>query len=143
MMRFMQWFGPSTLLRTSRKLISLWLPVLLWMGLIFFLSAQPELKIAEGPLDFWTRKPAHVGEYAVLFILFVRALKGANYQVSINNWQIGALQLAFLLSFLYAVTDEFHQLRVPLREGKWADLGFDLLGIVSAILFLHLRQKHP
>lgn len=112
-----------------KKLFYLWLPVLLWMGLISYLSAQPELKIAEGAWDFWTRKPAHVGEYAILFLFLFRAIRGSS---SWRRWEvyIGA----GVLSFLFALTDEFHQFLVPLREGKLVDLGFDLLGIIVGML---------
>lgn len=112
---------------------ALWLPPILWMGLIFFLSSQPGLKIAEGSLDFWTRKPAHVFEYAVLYLFFYRALKGT------FDWRISTFYLgAGVLSLFYALTDEFHQIFVPLREGRLIDLGFDLLGILVAIIFLRL-----
>jgi len=117
-----------------KKLLSLWLPVLLWMGLISYLSAQPGLKVVEGPMDFWTRKPAHVGEYAILFLFFFRAIKGS------SSWKRREIYIgAGVLSFLFAVTDEFHQLLVPLREGELADLGFDLLGIIAGIIFLRLK----
>jgi VanZ family protein len=126
MMKFMQ----------PKKIILLWMPVLLWMGLIFYLSGKPGLKIVEGPLDFWTRKPAHVMEYAVLFLLFLRAVRGS------FSWGVRKVYaVAGVLSFLFAITDEFHQLHVPLREGKIFDLGFDLLGILLGILFLHFKRK--
>lgn len=108
------------------------------MGLIFYLSGWPGLRITEGPLDFWTRKPAHVIEYAILFLLFVRAIEGS---FSWRRWEvyIGA----GIPSFLYALTDELHQLCVPLREGKAVDIGFDFLGIVLAALVLHFLRRQP
>ncbi len=119
-----------------RKLVSLWLPALLWMGLIFYLSSRPGLKVAEGPADFWTRKPAHVGEYAILFLLFFRALKGS------FPWGRREVYLsAGAFSFFYAAFDELHQLFVPLREGKLTDLVFDLLGIVVGALLIYLFQN--
>jgi len=123
------------------KIISLWLPVAVWMGLIFYLSSISGLAVGEGVVDFWTRKPAHVFEYAVLLILIARALRGSNFRFSIFNYQLGTLLLAFLLSFFYAISDEFHQLFVPLREGKISDLGFDLLGILVGVLFLRFSRK--
>lgn len=117
-----------------RKLVFLWLPPLLWMGLIFYLSGRPGLKIAEGAWDFWTRKPAHIAEYAILFLLFFRALKESS---SWKRWEICIG--AGMISFLFAITDEFHQFLVPLREGKLIDLGFDLLGIITGALLLRLK----
>lgn len=126
MMKFMQ----------PKKVVFLWLPVVLWMGLIFYLSAQPGLKVAEGAWDFWTRKPAHMVEYVVLFLLLFQALKAS---FSWKRWEVYAG--AGIISFLFSATDELHQLFVPLREGKLIDLGFDLLGIAAAILFLHLKRN--
>lgn len=114
----------------------LWLPVFAWMGLIFYLSGRPGLKVAEGPMDFWTRKPAHVGEYAILFLLFFRAMEGS------SAWRRRDVYVgAGIFSFLYALIDELHQLSVPLREGKVTDLGFDLLGIVIAVFILHFSRR--
>src|SRR3989338_5338985 len=71
------------------RLILLWLPPILWMGVIFFLSNQPGLKITEGPLDFLMRKMAHVGEYAILFLLLYRALRG--------SFRLAAVTIIFFL----------------------------------------------
>ncbi|MEX0887759.1 MAG: VanZ family protein, partial [Patescibacteria group bacterium] len=60
-----------------KKFLFLWLPVLAWAGLIFYLSSIPNLAVGEGEIDFLTRKPAHIAEYAVLFILIFRALRGS------------------------------------------------------------------
>ncbi|GMR19042.1 MAG: VanZ family protein [Patescibacteria group bacterium] len=112
-----------------KKQLSLWLPVLFWMGLIYYLSAQSGLKIGEGAVDFWTRKPAHVGEYAVLFLLLFRALRGG-FRLSVRQLYLSA----GVFTLLYAASDEIHQIFVPLREGRVADLGFDLLGILVGAL---------
>jgi len=110
--------------------------VLLWMALIYYLSSKPGLAIGEGAVDFCTRKPAHMAEYAVLFLLLFRAIKGSS---SWKEWEICIG--AGILSFLYALTDEFHQSLVPLREARWYDLGFDLLGIVVGLFFLYVRRR--
>lgn len=101
------------------------------MGFVFFLSAQPGLKIAEGAADFCTRKPAHMAEYAILFLLLFRALKASFRWIF---WESAAG--AGVLAVIYAITDEFHQSLVPLREARWYDLVFDLLGIALGIVFL-------
>ena len=113
-----------------KKLAFLWLPVLAWMGLIFYLSSVPNLSVGEGAVDFWTRKPAHIVEYAILFGLIWRALRGS-LTVTVKKLYFSAA--VFTIS--YAVTDEVHQLLTPSRAGKIEDLGFDFLGIVvGAIL---------
>lgn len=130
----MQQFDKFT--ASVKRLVFLWLPVFTWMGLIFYLSGRPELKAAEGPMDFWTRKPAHMVEYAILFLLSFRAMR-ESFSWKRRDVYVGA----GALSFLYALTDELHQLSVPLREGKVVDLGFDLLGIVIAAFILHFIRR--
>jgi len=112
------------------RTISLWLPVFIWMGVIFFLSAQPVLRANQNfLLDFLIKKGAHVFEYALLFILLSRA---RNYHHHTTT---------FLLTLLYAFLDETHQLFTPGRTGTIRDvLFFDLLGIVLAWLYVPTRK---
>lgn len=109
------------------------------MGFIYFLSAQPGLKIAEGAADFCTRKPAHMAEYSILFLLLFRAV-GGSFRWAFWESAVGA----GILTFLYAISDEFHQVLVPLREGRWYDLVFDLLGIGLGVILLRwwLRRRN-
>jgi len=119
-----------------QRVIFLWLPVLVWAGLIFYLSSIPNLAVGEGTVDFLTRKPAHIIEYALLFGLIWRALQG--------SLAITARTLYFsaaVFTLLYAVTDEIHQLLTPSRAGKIEDLGFDLLGIFLGAFLLHRHRK--
>jgi VanZ family protein len=100
------------------------------MGFIFYLSGRPGLKVAEGTADFLSRKLAHIGEYAALYLLLLRALKRSfSWEASLPLFLV-----AGTFSFLYAVSDELHQSFVPLREGKVGDLFFDLLGILAGFL---------
>ena len=119
-----------------KKLIFLWLPVLIWMGLIFVLSSIPNLAIGEGAVDFWTRKPAHIAEYAILFGLIWRALRGS-LTITVKMLYFSAA----VFTLFYAVTDEIHQLLTPSRSGRIEDLGFDLLGIISGAFLLHRYRK--
>ena len=130
----MQFFHPGKSVSKLKKLIVLWLPALSWMGLIFFLSSRPGLRVAEGDADLVSRKFAHIGEYAILFLLLRRALKGSFF------WSENAvLAVAASLSLVYAATDELHQSFVPLREGRAADILFDFLGIVLGLLVARFR----
>jgi len=118
-----------------KKSVFLWLPVLVWMGLIFYLSSVPNLSVGEGAVDFLTRKPAHIFEYAILFGLVWRALR--------ESLAVTARMLYFssgVFTLFYAVTDEIHQLLTFSRAGKIEDLGFDVLGILLAA-FLIRRSK--
>ena len=62
--------------RLSARLLG-WLPALAWMGVIFWFSSQSELpRPANDLLNLLMRKTAHLSEYAVLALLYVRALGG-------------------------------------------------------------------
>jgi len=126
-----------------RRLLLLWGLVVLWMGLIFYLSSIPNLSVASGVLDFWTRKPAHIGEYTVLFLLILKAVLGS-FGIEWKLWKTSVV--AAVLTLLYAVSDEVHQLFVPTRAGRVMDLGFDFLGILvgfflSYLIRLRIRRK--
>ena len=101
-----------------KKKLFLWLPVVLWMGVIFTFSSQPDLPSNQiDILDFALKKTAHMVEFGILTFLFFRAFK---YQ---------KLQAGSLLSLSYAFTDEIHQLFVPGRGGRLSDVLIDSLGI--------------
>jgi VanZ family protein len=102
----------------------LWAPVLLWMCLIFLLSAQPDLPHpGSGWLDLVVSSAAHVFLFGVLAVFFVRALAQRR-----RVWMI-----ALVLTMLYALADEFHQGFVPGRHRDPLDLLFDGLGAVLAL----------
>src|SRR3954447_11160508 len=89
-----------------------WAPPIALMGLIFFLSAQPDLSSGLGGWDLILRKCAHMTEYAVLTILWWRALVPG-----VANPK-RALALAYVIAVAYAATDEFHQTFVTGRHGS-------------------------
>ena len=97
-------------------------PPLALMALIFFLSAQPDLSSGLGDWDMVLRKLAHMTEYAVLYLLWLRALPGA------GPWVPAAIALG------YAVTDEIHQTQVAGRHGAPVDVLIDGLGIAFGVL---------
>jgi VanZ family protein len=96
------------------------------MGAIYYLSAQPSLPSAPDPWwDLLLKKGAHMAGYAVLMVLWWRALRlGCSERL--------ALGLAVLFSVLYAVSDELHQLYVPGRNGSAWDVGIDTCGVLVA-----------
>jgi VanZ family protein len=118
------------------KLIKNWLPLLVWAGLIFFLSHQPNLKSGlPVTWDFVLRKLAHILEYAILAFLLIRAFK--EHQIS----QKKVLCLTVILAILYAISDEWHQAFVFGREGTWRDVLIDSLGIFLTV-FLYRKSKN-
>ena len=77
-----------------------WLAVALWMGLIFAFSAQSRLPSAPQPwLDFLFKKSAHFAVFATLAALLWRAFE----------WRPRAWIWAWLLTVIYAISDEWHQ----------------------------------
>ncbi len=103
------------------------IPIFLWVGLIFFFSHQPGLASGFGSFwDFFLRKTAHIFEFAVLTFLLIRNLEERNLKFK------KALALSFILATLFAVSDEYHQTFISAREGKISDIGIDALGIIIA-----------
>lgn len=111
------------------KFVKLWFPVVLWCGLIFFLSHQPDLK-SDLPetWDFFLRKLAHMAEFGLLAVLFFKGLRGHNFKVS------RGLIFTLIFSLLYAASDEYHQTFIGGRSGSPIDMGIDSIGIIIAVL---------
>ena len=97
-------------------------PPLLLMGLIFFLSAQPDLNSGLGTWDTVLRKLAHMAEFGLLWFLWWRALGYGN-----RLWPA-------LIAIAYAVTDELHQTTVEGRVGSPVDVLIDSAGVALALL---------
>jgi VanZ family protein len=100
--------------------LNLWLPVVLWAGLIFTFSAVPSLGTGLGTWDVVLRKLAHAAEFAVLGALLYRALRRE--------------PLAILLGSAYAVTDEVHQAFVSGRHASPFDWLIDTAGVIAGVL---------
>jgi VanZ family protein len=109
-----------TLAAVAAARLNLWLPVVLWAGLIFTFSAIPSLGTGLGTWDVVLRKLAHAAEFAVLGALLYRALRRE--------------PLAILLGSAYAVTDEVHQAFVSGRHGSPVDWLIDTAGVVAGVL---------
>jgi VanZ family protein len=106
------------------KYIKLWLPVTIWAGIIFYLSNIPGLG-TNLEYDYPLRKIAHIAEYFIFTLFLWWALKN-----SFNIKTTGLLIYPAFLSFLYAVSDEWHQTFVPTRSGSIKDVLIDAIGII-------------
>lgn len=126
-----------------------WLGVLLWMGLIFYFSAQ--VGEDSGNLSFniteiafkivkkiapymdidtfhhFIRKGAHFTVYLILGILSLNAFQKSKL--------LGSKGIVFALGLciLYAISDEIHQAFVPGRGPSMKDVGIDSLGSMMGI----------
>lgn len=151
----------------SSKIIS-WTAVLGWMGLIFRFSHQPATvssKLSGGIVSFITdiivkvfniselsydllhtlvRKTAHFTIYAILGILVFNALCQSEQFLRVR-WK-HFFGKAFFICFLYAISDEIHQLFISGRSGEIRDVLIDssgvLIGISSYYVFVLKRKLH-
>ena len=138
-----------------------YIPAVLWMLLIFFFSAMPE-DISSEQSDYvsirlqkiilaalsgneeearteweeWSeetphisvRKAAHVIEYTALCILLYLEFAGEAHA----GWR------AALITVLYAISDEIHQLFVPGRAGLIVDVLIDSIGAGLGLLLIFI-----
>ena len=126
-----------------------WLPAVLWMGFIFFLSHQeagsssqlssgitrtlfniinstlPWLDLELDFFHFLVRKGAHFTAYLILGILLAMAMKPLDRKAYFS---------IFLLCVLYAISDEFHQTFISGRSGEVRDVLIDSTGSLTGIL---------
>ena len=134
-----------------------WTLVVLWMCVIFTFSAQEAtaskktsgktlIKIASTiskefkklppkkqmkkvePFQTAIRKIAHLTEYAILGIL--------SYIAFLLHKKKKLVLSATTLCFLYAITDEIHQLFVKGRACRWYDVALDTAGAMVGILII-------
>jgi len=117
--------GPST--RIGR-LASLFGPPIVLMAAIFVLSSQTSDVQDRALWDVMLRKLAHVTEYFLLTVAWVRAL----------GWRPG---LAAVLSIAYAGTDELHQTLVHGRHGTPVDVLVDAIGVTLALVYYARRRR--
>ena len=143
--------------------------MLCWMVVIFMFSAEPDTESSELSgsvsyrivsvvntitsshwdekelldkaelIDYPVRKCAHISEYAILtllgFVTFSFLHGRKRFVIPIG------------VTFLYACTDEIHQLFVPGRAGKFTDVMIDTTGGIIMLLFIALvthvaRKRH-
>jgi VanZ family protein len=111
-----------------------WLPPILMMAVIFAFSSIPSKEMPNfGFWDLLVKKGGHATGYGLLALSFWFALR----------WDRRWLWLAFVLTALYAGSDEFHQSFVPGRHPSIVDVGIDSVGamITLAITWLVRKRK--
>ena len=142
------------------RYLKYWIPVLLWMIFIFWMSTgtfseENTSLIVEPILRFLMpsirpdmadmihntlRKLGHVANYFVLGFLLFRAFRGGSKEFRIPRWAFSS----FFVLVLYAASDEFHQSFVSTRTASPYDVGIDILGGITALglsALLHLSRK--
>ena len=111
-----------------------WVPTVLWMGVIFFLSALPES--ATPGRGILPDKVCHAGEYFILAFLILFALQRTTQaRFSASFW----ITLAWVA--VYGLSDEIHQLYVPTRQFEVGDLIADVCGVMVLFFILWVLQR--
>ena len=137
----------------SKSFLRYWLPLLVWMGVIFMASADsesgPHASRFLGPFLRWlgfapaaadaalllARKAAHLTEFALLAVLAWRAIRRP-VRADPRPWNWPQAGWALLLSAAYAGSDEFHQAFVPTRVASVWDVLIDTVGAAAGLLAL-------
>jgi hypothetical protein len=81
------------------------------------------------------RKCMHASVYFILSILLYNLFN----LCKISNWK--SCILSVVCSFLYACTDEFHQLFVDGRTGQFIDVLIDTVGAVIGVIVINIVFK--
>lgn len=106
-----------------------WGPALLWMGFIFYLSTREQLPQPPDPLiNTLVRKGGHMVVFGLLALFYRRGLRHGG--LSGTSLALGA----WLLTALYAASDEVHQGFTPGRHATVMDWGIDVTGAMLALL---------
>ena len=141
--------GMTALTRLARaSWIRAWAPVAVWVGVIFTLSSDafsaPSTSGILGPLLQWLlpdasadtiywlhvaiRKGAHLGVYAALALLALRAGRLGHAWPLAHAAAVSLACVATVASF-----DELHQAFARARTGSLRDIGIDLAGGAAAL----------
>jgi VanZ family protein len=146
---------------TNRSRLRRYLPLVLWMALVFFASTgefsasntnlliQPFLRWLFPQISnervafvhFLIRKCGHFSEYAILSLLAARTFITSSRAGFRRSWFVAAL----VLVCLYALSDEYHQSFVASRSASIYDSLIDTLGgfTALALMFLWRKRKAP
>lgn len=85
---------------------------------------------------FPVRKMAHMSEYALLALTIFLPLFAYKIRFSIAHYISPVL-----ICFIYACTDEFHQLRISERSGQFTDVLIDTSGSIIMIFLMFIITK--
>lgn len=152
----------------TKKLI-LYIPMIIWMGVIFLFSAQDSSNSSEtsslpatvlaqiikpdfdqlneteqadliDKCQFAVRKLAHFSIYTVLGFLSLLAFSNKKFSIKVK------LLLSAIICLTYAISDEIHQYFVPGRSCQLRDVLIDfcgsLFGIFLFFIIICIIQKH-
>lgn len=139
--------------KRSKKIIA-WILLIAWMILIFYMSSKSgaessfqsnfvydamrdlginlDGRFAEFSIVI-IRKGAHFLEYMILYILSYNLIKRYTKCKAIYIYPL-------IIVFLYACTDEFHQLFIKGRAGKFIDVCIDTTGGTFGFIIIYMKN---
>lgn len=158
-------------MKINKKIVISWLLVVLWMFAIFYLSSMnSELSnnksrntissIIDGTVDTansigitdkhpstdkinsivnYLNLPLRKCMHSMVYFVLVTLLINVFYQMNVSIYK--AYLYSILISFIYACSDEFHQLYVSGRTGQFSDVLIDTIGAIGGCLFFYLIRK--
>jgi VanZ family protein len=115
------------------KFLRRWSSALVMMTIIFFFSSIPANEMPNfSRADLLVKKSGHVFVYSLLALACWYGFE----------WQRNRLWHAWLITFFYAVLDEFHQSFTLGRHPWWVDVVLDsLAAAVVLLLFNWWRER--
>ena len=137
------------MIRTRFAVASLWLVLVLFLGSAYFAAQEtgrfvlPLLKFlmpATPPAQLHAihlvlRKLAHVAEYAVLALLWFKAVHRVGGRTPRT-----AAWVALSICLACAFADEAHQSTIPSRQGSARDFVIDAFGATAMLMLARNRQ---
>jgi VanZ family protein len=128
-----------------RTFFKYWLPVFIWLGVIFAGSTQifsaeqtsrylvpflrwldPQISpSAIAAIHLALRNLGHLTEYAILAALFWRALRCATH---LRAKMLTLFVVVWITCIIFAVSDEFHQSFIASRTASLSDVMIDICG---------------
>ena len=112
-----------------------WLPLAVWIVLIFGFSSIPGLTGNRVPLVRGTDKAVHFVEYAVFAMLFYRGLSYGGVRI---RWSL--VIVVIISGTAVAGLDEMYQSYIPRRDSDIYDLAADSAGVVAGTFAAVLRH---
>lgn len=118
---------------SNRERVARVLPTVVYMAAIFVISSIPSPALPVPPvLDDRT---LHFAEYFGLGLLLM--FSAAVFPAS----EAARFAGAAMVGVLYGASDEWHQSFVSQRDSSWSDLGFDVAGVLAALLLVYLLLR--
>lgn len=124
---------------TPTRSAAAFLPPIAYMGLIFWLSGRPAPDSLQTMPIIFGIKAVHIGEYGLLGLLWIHALRRGTRMDT--RWVYG---ITAAVCILWGISDEIHQSFVPERTARAADVVADgLAAALAAAADALIRRRRP